>query len=183
MNELREEIELPAYDDTCEAIRAYAATLESGAQYSIASLKGEKECRERQLKSSLEANRELQDKLSEALAEHGKTLLTLNEAAFMTIPKLEAANREQKAEIERLKACTQLHNDSAVEAWQLTQKWQKRVFDLEAELRASVGEKPEDAWKRGYLAGALHVSDDLGVKLCGLAIDEYIAPTLPGEEK
>lgn len=45
-----------------------------------------------------------------------------------------SANREKDAEIKRLKAATQLHNDSAVEAWQLTQKWQKRVFDLEAEL-------------------------------------------------
>lgn len=45
-------------------------------------------------------------------------------------------NREKDAEIERLKA--------AVEAWKLTQQWQKRVFDLEAELaslRASGGEK------------------------------------------
>jgi hypothetical protein len=37
-------------------------------------------------------------------------------------------------------------------------------------------ETAEEAWKRGYLAGALHVSDDFGVELCGLAIEEYSAP-------
>jgi hypothetical protein len=37
-------------------------------------------------------------------------------------------------------------------------------------------ETAEEAWKRGYLAGALHVSDDFGVELWGLAIEEYSAP-------
>lgn len=44
------EIQLPPYDEECNAIIQYALTLESGAQYSTASFKAERDCRSRQLK-------------------------------------------------------------------------------------------------------------------------------------
>ena len=65
----------------------------------------------------------------------------------------QAALAAQSVEIERLKKVAELHNDAAVEAWQLTQKWQKRVFELEAAQSAPVDwekvvrEKFPDAWQ------------------------------------
>ena len=88
------------------------------------------------------------------------------------VESLEAASREKDAEIERLKAATQLHNDSAVEAWRLTHKWVKRVFDLKSELsslRASGGEKwieiKEGCKMPTHDQKVLTYSDDMGCRI------------------
>jgi hypothetical protein len=41
----------------------------------------------------------------------------------------------EQVRVETLEKAVQVHNDSAVEAWQLTRKWQKNVFELEQSCR------------------------------------------------
>lgn len=37
-------------------------------------------------------------------------------------------------------------------------------------------ERPQDAWQRGYLAGAEHVAKDFGIDLLGVSVSPYVSP-------
>jgi hypothetical protein len=122
-----------------------------------------------------------------------------------------AANREQKAEIERLTALEftlQAQRDllfGVVKAIADAQwrKWEDglntpqdfiawaksiasaAVSDTEklASLRASAGEKPEDAWKRGWDTGYQYALDQVNCRTT-LAFRKYVAPpSLPTEKE